>query len=662
MNANRYLPPLASSSVKIHLLLLLLALGVLIPGLACSNSEPGWQRLCHDEWQWVQLGMHWQMGVPADSFRLSAEPGDRLRATLVNPGQKPALAGLTGPGAGYSWQVASGGTRQLDLGFEQGGTFTFRAGPELMLCSPRRGRPLAEPRLVVLIVVDTLRDDHVNRELMPGVIEAFAGGRRWRDTSAAATWTLPSLASLFTSRPVLDLSTPAGDLIGIPGGLESWPQTLADAGFSGAAVVANYSVHVANGFGLGFASYWVPSGRGSADHPDAARVVEHARSWLAAHRGEDSFLYLHFMDPHEPYRDHSGDQAAELPLLSELASGRQQPSAAVTALMQHRYAGEVRHVDQVLAPFLAELPASAIVALTADHGESLGEHGCWGHGPSLFQTEVAVPLLLRGPGVPPGEVAEPVQLLDLVPTLLALAGIEPGPDLLGRSLLHGGSELPIVSATFSSGPLIWAWRQGSNKVVLRMAEQPGLGSEARTRFIPGNPQAPGAYQYQLADDPQELQPQIPAGELLAGAGRAFVDTAGQMVPGLQLMVWGGPDLADGDGGIEVDVEIDGGFEVIQAWSSGPISFVHQDGIARIACAQAFPICAVAGTTGREILVRPLPGSLSWSIDTARQPLGNLKPPGNLVAGQAMIWWNPERRRVVGAFNETVEKLRALGYL
>jgi arylsulfatase A-like enzyme len=628
---------------------------VLLDGCMRDRTD-GWAPLWQEDWQQVGCGLLWEIGVPADQRQVEARSGQLLRTTLVNPGLQPQVVHLTGPGVDLSWTVGQGQTEPLEVAVEQGGTYRFAAGPDLVLGSPRLGRPLSEPRLVVLILVDTLRNDHVNHELMPGVTAAFAGGRRWLDTSATASWTLPSMVSLFTSRPVLDLSTPEGDVIGIPDGLATWPQALTAAGFSGAAVVANYTIHVHNSFGCGFASYWVPSGRGSDDHPDASWVVEQAHSWLAAHDGEDSFLFLHLMDPHEPYRDHSG-LGQQGPLLNELAE--RDATADEAALMRRLYAGEVRHVDQVLAPFLAELPEQAVVALTADHGESLGEHGCWGHGPSLYQTEVAVPLMLRGPGVPVGEVSEPAQLIDLAPTLLDLVGVEPHPDQLGRSLLVGGSDLPIVSATFSTGPLIWSWRHGSDKALLRMAAQSGLGSEARSKFIAGNPQPPGAYLYDLDQDPQELRPQALAGEMLALTGQVFASSAGSMVPGLQLMVWGSPEP------VEVVVELEQKLEVVQAWAGSPISFAQDRTGIRLSCdRQGFPVCAVACTAEQLTWVRPLPGPLSWQGVTTgeRQPIESLQPPPPIEVGRAAVWWNPERRRITSSFDATIDKLRSLGYV
>ncbi len=225
------------------------------------------------------------------------------------------------------------------------------APEDVVVVNPRVGRKLTDAELVVVIVVDTLRADHVTTELMPEITEFFADGRRWSQATANASWTLPSVASFFTSRPVLDLTVPSGDLIGIPAGVTTWAQAFESAGFLGAAVVANYSVSTLNGFGEGFSTYLVPDGHGGAEHPDATWVVDGARSWLSRHGGEDAFLYLHFMDPHFPYRDHD-DPARSPPDLQALASGQRPEAPGDRELLAQLYAGEVRHVDRVLGPFL----------------------------------------------------------------------------------------------------------------------------------------------------------------------------------------------------------------------------------------------------------------------------------------------------------------------
>jgi len=632
---------------------------LVIASCSCGGAspEPSWHWLWRSQWQQVHVAERWEMGLPADGRAIVAERGQLFRATLLNPGGEPLEARLSGPGLRQAWSVPPGAAVPVEAVLARRGAFSLSAGPGLMLGSPRLGRSLVAPRLVVLVVVDTLRDDSVNPTLTPGILSAFAGGLRFRDTSANCSWTLPSMASLFTSRPVLDLTTPEGDLLGVPEGLLTWASQLESSGFMGAAVVANYTVHVRNGFGQGFATYLVPDGHGSAQHPDAAWVVSEASRWLEHHAGEDAFLYLHLMDPHEPYRDHSG-AGRQPPRLAPLAARQRFATAAETALLRELYAGEVRHVDAVLSPFLAGLPANAVVAFTADHGELLGEHACWGHGPTLFQEAVAVPLLLRGPGVEPGTVSTPVQLLDLTPTLLELAGCPADGQMLGRSLLAGGSAEPAVSATFSAGPLRWSWRSGRHKALVHLAAQPGLGPADRNSYAEAEPLPAGAWVFDLHADPGEEHAQPLEGELLTASGRAFAETTGRMVPGLQVMLWGfhGP--------AELAVHVDDGAQLAQAWGAAPLELDHDGGELRLRCASSFPVCGFAASTDPARGVRPLAGTAPWLSVAGDQPLAaeSLNRPPFVPPGSAALWWNPPRDRTVQAHRETVEKLRALGYL
>lgn len=639
--------------------LLLVAVWALatVAAAGCGAPEPGWQRLWEPEWGWYDHGARWLLGVTAADRRFDCPGGGRLfRAELLNTGEAPATVRLIAAAGDVDWTLSGGEALLVELELAPG-EVRIEAPPGVVLGSPRLGRPLDEPRLVVLVLVDTLRADHVTAELMPGVVDAFAGGRRWLDATANAPWTLPSVASLFSARPVLELTSPEGEIIGLPEGLPTWASRLHEAGFEGGAVVANYTVHVLNGFGSGFSSFLVPDGDGDRVAPDGSWVVDGARRFLAAHRGEDAFVYLHLMDPHEPYRRHRG-AGPEPPPLKPLATRSREATAEEAELLRELYAGEVRHADAVLAPFLAELPGTAVVALVADHGEGLGEHGAWAHGLTLHQGAIHVPLMVRGPGVPAGDVDGPVQLLDLGPTLLAVAGEAPDPGWVGRSLLDGGSRTPLVSATFAAGPMRWAWRFGSHKVVIRTREQPGLGADSRTRLSEARPLPPGAFHVDLGGDPGEDRPGPIPGALTADVGAAFAGSAGRLVPGLQLLAW------DGDGPLTQELGFDGDAEVVQAWSTGAVEVASGHGRLLLRCASASPLCAVAVASGSVPgSVTPLASDLPWPDVTMGEAVDprTLAPPVEPGRG-AFLWWNPERPLVVGGHEATLERLRALGYI
>jgi len=623
----------------------------------CAALDRGWERLWPDDWTLHNDGVVWVNGVQAADREFGFSGRDReFRVELLNTNPSPVTVRILGPGRGSDWSLEPGEYRMLETNL-RAGSYRIEAPPHVVLGSPRLGRPLVEPRLLVVVLVDTLRDDHVTAELMPGISAFFSGGRRWHTVQANSSWTLPSVASFFTARPVLDLTSPEGEIIGVPEGLPAWAEVLDEAGFVGGGVVANYTVHALNGFAAGFSSYLVPDGRDDGEAPDCDRVVERARSWLARHRGEDSFLYLHLMDPHEPYRDHT-EAGRTPPSLRSLARGERAATDEERSLLRELYGGEVRHVDRVLTEFLGELPDHAVVVFTSDHGEGLGEHGAWGHGLELHQETLSVPLMISGPAVEAGKDDSPVQLLDLGPTLLDLVGVRPDPSMIGRSLLSGGSDEPMVSATFSAGPLRWAWRRDGEKVVIRMAEQPGLGAEIRTRLIEVDPPPSGGTLIDLHADPAEDRPgPIPPG-LMPEVGGIFARTAGRLVPGMQLMLWGGSGFTTQT--LVVDAEI----EVIQAWSSAGIAVSHGDGMLTITCADAGLLCAVAAATDSiPRTVIPMGERNGWAGLESSVPVDprDLDPPDLLGPGWN-LWWNPERPLVVGGHEETLERLRALGYI
>jgi len=624
-------------------LLIALAAGV----VGCMQQPtPGWRSLGQGDRQWRGRGELWVRGLPANrSLAVDGSPGQVFRCDLVNLGDETARVTLADDEV-VAWTLAPGQVLPVEL---EGltGRASFEAPDHVVMVDPRVGSELDDAALIVVIVVDTLRADHVTGELMPLTSDFFAAGHRWTQATANASWTLPSVASFFSSHPVLDLTAPSGDLIGIPAGVETWPSALEAAGFSGAAVVANFSVSTLNGFGKGFSSYLVPDGHGGAAHPDAAWVVQGARSWLSRHHGENGFLYLHFMDPHFPYRDHD-DPAGAIPDLPALAAGQRTEVPGDRERLAELYSGEVRHVDRVLGPFLRELPEDAVVVLTADHGESLGERGCWGHGLNLYQEALLVPLLVRGPGVTAGSVARPVQLLDLAPTVLAVAGVPPPLGMEGRSLFEGGSDHPIVSSTFGAGPLRWSLRRGDEKVLLRMAEQPGLGEVARSKMIGGGPREPGAFTFDLAADPEEEDPRALPVSLVDPVVAAFNGSAGRMVPGLQI------ELSQRAGGISTRLTVAGEVAVVQAWSTKPITVVRSGDELELSCEDAFPACVLAAR------VDPAPEEVVAAGGRSLR-LDDVSPPSAFTEGLS-VWLNPPRPLVVEGYDETLERLRALGYI
>ncbi|HSL81458.1 MAG TPA: sulfatase-like hydrolase/transferase, partial [Thermoanaerobaculia bacterium] len=367
---------------------------------------------------------------------------------------------------------------------------------------------------------------------------------------------------------------------------------------------------------------------------------------------------LHFLDPHEPFRDHGRGLPAH-PSMTPLGLRERAATTEERELIRTLYRGEVRHLDRGLAPLLAELPADATVAFLSDHGEALGEHGVWGHALTLYQEVVAVPLLLRGPGFEAGSVDEPVQLLDLAPTLLQAAGATPAEGMAGRSLLPphhpGRGRQPIRTATYSAGPLRWAWRDRARKVVIRTVPQ-GEGVPGTRNSREAAPLPPGAFVHPLPGEEGRPAPLAP--DLALRVAGLFARSAGTLVPGVTILVAGvrGP--------AEVSFEASGELAPMQVWGTSPVEVERRGSRWTIRTAEAHPLAGVAFQAPAEVEIVPLAGTLPWAGGPPGRPLPGrpASRPPSVDAPGVYLWWNDERRLEISGQEETERRLRALGYL
>jgi arylsulfatase A-like enzyme len=319
------------------------------------------------------------------------------------------------------------------------------------------------PRNVILILVDTLRADHLGawgyaRPTSPN-LDAFARESvQFKNARSQASCTFPSANSILTSRwPAAFLGQP-DQAMGIPAGVPSLAEILRSRGFHTVAVSASAVVRKSpsrfnpkGGFDRGFDVFqedcvWQP----------AECVSREASAHLR--RGEKPlFLYLHYIDPHGPYRPPPSWQhrfatgAPEKewvrkgdpnPIGDWLYKGKPNPGLTPGDLqhLKDLYDEEIAYFDSQFAELLRSLRASgllddSLVILTADHGEEFLEHGDVKHCRNVFDTTVHVPILVRIPGVGGKTVSRPVQNLDLVPTILDYLGVKARGDRFdGRSL------------------------------------------------------------------------------------------------------------------------------------------------------------------------------------------------------------------------------------
>jgi arylsulfatase A-like enzyme len=170
-------------------------------------------------------------------------------------------------------------------------------------------------------------------------------------------------------------------------------------------------------------------------YQDSEVVNEVAFDWLERHRDARFFLFLHYMDPHDPYFTHPYDGYG----IARVSN--QNPDPEHAAEMQELYKGEIRYLDENFGRLLERLEElgledDTLIVLTADHGEEFQEHGGWWHGMTLYDEQVHVPLLMRWPRgwQGPSETEHLVRSIDIAPTLLGAAGAAPPEAMQGLDL------------------------------------------------------------------------------------------------------------------------------------------------------------------------------------------------------------------------------------
>ena len=332
------------------------------------------------------------------------------------------------------------------------------------------------PPDIVLVVVDTLRADHLGaygyaRPTSPTIDALSKTGTLFSNAASPSSWTKPAVASLFSSRlPSEHGAVSCARDLGPE--LPLLAEALRARGYYTVGVSANF-VHIAapRGFGRGFDVFESPNVEvaGEGEHiielqngsgpPRRFRAANgHEINAIVARILRERpkkplFLYVHYMEPHAGYepperlakafsRDRSfaqGAPAAHADYVSTLARAGSKVDPREIARLVDLYDAEIASVDEAIAE-LRDLVAAAgasraLWVVTADHGEEFGEHGGFFHGIHLHEETVHVPLVLAGPGVPATRRDEPVDLLDVAPTLLAAAGARALPGARGRDLL-----------------------------------------------------------------------------------------------------------------------------------------------------------------------------------------------------------------------------------
>jgi arylsulfatase A-like enzyme/Tfp pilus assembly protein PilF len=297
--------------------------------------------------------------------------------------------------------------------------------------------PVPKPPVnVLLITLDTTRADHIGaygyaRARTKAIDALAAEGVRFAHAQSPVPLTLPAHASILTGTyPTVHGLRNNGSYF-LPPQAETLAKILKNRGYRTAAFVASFILDSRFGLDQGFDVYSdrMDTAGGIKDMQSerpAGEVFADFDAWLKTASGASPFFcWLHFYDPHRPY-------APPEPFKSD-------PTLSP-------YDGEIANVDLNVGRVFERLRSrglydDTLIIVAADHGEGLGEHGEYGHGIFCYQETLAVPLLIRLPGKPfrPAVIDDTVDLVDIMPTVLAAVGA-PVPKTV-----QGVSLLPLIS-------------------------------------------------------------------------------------------------------------------------------------------------------------------------------------------------------------------------
>ncbi len=349
---------------------------------------------------------------------------------------------------------------------------------------------LREKPNVIFIMADTLRADRLScyaqrpvdgyaNNQTPHMDALARDGVRYTQMSAQASWTKPSVATMLTSLyPSSHQAIRKADML--PSDVLLISEVLQEAGYHTAGFANNVNVAATFNFHQGYdeyvflePSYYFFASESSSQlavyqglrqisarflspgtypqyfYQPAEVVNAHVLPWLEANKGARFFLFIHYMDPHDPYFEHPFNGVG----YARVAN--QNPDPALAPTMSRIYDDEVTYLDNHLGALFDALKKwglydDALIVLVGDHGEEFYEHGGWWHGTTLYEEQLAVPLIIKYPlQAHAGTVDDGfARCLDLAPTIVDVLGI-PAPAVWQGVSLRPGAQAPRAEALFA---------------------------------------------------------------------------------------------------------------------------------------------------------------------------------------------------------------------
>jgi arylsulfatase A-like enzyme len=420
---------------------------------------------------WLDLAI----GIPDDrpaTFRVGVSRGGQEQVVLEHTVTTP-----------YRWEPRSidlssfGGQDvaiSLSITAQDAGTIGFWGSP---VVRARQEVPAARPRGVILIHADTLRPDHLDlyghsRQTAPFLTKMAGEGVTFDRAYSQAGWTKVSSTSILTSLyPTTHGVAKLSDRV--PASATTIAEVYRAAGY---ATFATSSVpftgqltNLHQGVEELHEVASLPDSIGAYSAKTAREYVDRTAEWIDRHRDGSFFVYLHVFDPHAPYEprrpydvlwadpakrdahiaqreslrktvDNVANAGRGMATREEMLAAGIDP-ASYLAYDQDWYDSAIRGLDAELARLVERLRMAGVdrdtlIVLISDHGEEFQDHGRMWHGQSVYGEMVHVPMIVRWPArVPAGaRVDEPVQLVDVMPTLLGLSGLREPSGLHGQSL------------------------------------------------------------------------------------------------------------------------------------------------------------------------------------------------------------------------------------
>ena len=344
--------------------------------------------------------------------------------------------------------------------FRFGAVIVLAAAAAALIGRERLQRLLpSSARPLLLVSIDAVRADRVgcyghSGGRTPSLDALAARGLRFAQATTVAPLTLPAHASLLTGTFPVRHGVRDNAGFRLAGDVPALAEVLRGRGYRTGAFVGSATLGAHTGLDRGFERY--DAGTESARSGEA--VVAGALEWLEGNRGRPFFAWVHLYDPHAPHE-------APAPYRSQFP---ETPEGA--------YDAEIASSDALVGRLLEALRSdgrleATVIAVTADHGESLGEHQERGHAFFVYDATIQVPLIVAAPGLPPRTVSDQVSLVDVMPTLLELVEAPAPADVQGRSLLSDPlPPLPAVVETWAPR-LRYGWselvaiRDGHDKLI-----------------------------------------------------------------------------------------------------------------------------------------------------------------------------------------------------